>query len=90
MDLDIQGDYLIPAVVNKRLFLFWPVFSEVPDETANSVISTPSASQSNVPVQRAKKELRLQMAVSDFRQGRWTPKRVSTDFDVSGVAHDVE
>ena len=32
VDLDIQGDYLIPAVVNQRLFLFWPVFTEVPDE----------------------------------------------------------
>lgn len=27
VDVDIQGDYLIPAVVNKRLFLFWPVFT---------------------------------------------------------------
>ena len=51
VDLDIQGDYLIPAVVNKRLFLFWPVFTEVPDETANSTVTTPSASQPNVPVQ---------------------------------------
>ena len=36
VDLDIQGDYLIPAVVNKRLFLFWPVFSEVPDEAGTA------------------------------------------------------
>ena len=90
VDLDIQGDYLVPAVVNKRLYLFWPVFSEVPDETANSAVKTPKASDPNVPVQRAKKELRLQMAVSDYRQGRWTPKRVSTDFDWSPNHHDVD
>jgi hypothetical protein len=90
VDLDIQGDYLIPAVVNKRLFLFWPVFSEVPNEAENSTISTPRAGQPNVPVKRTKKELRLQMAVSDFRQGRWTAKRVSTDFESTFPSHDVE
>ena len=90
VDLDIQGDYLIPAVVNKRLFLFWPVFTEVPDETENSTVSTPGASNPKVPVQRAEKELRMQMAVSDFRQGRWTPKRISTDFDWTRGRHDVE
>jgi hypothetical protein len=89
VDLDIQGDYLIPAVINKRLFLLWPVFTDIPDDDANSSVPTPSANQKSVPVQRAKKTLRMQMAVSDLRQGRWTPKRVSTDFDESS-SHDVE
>jgi hypothetical protein len=80
VDLDIQGDYLIPAVVNKRLLLFWPVFTEVPDEAANSTVSTPAANQSNVPVQKTVKRHRLQMAMSDYRQGKWTPKKVSKDF----------
>ena len=83
VDLDIQGDYLIPAVVNKRLFLFWPVFTEVPDESGNSTVPTPTAGQSSVTVQKAKKRLRLQMAVSDYRQGKWSPKRVSKDYDES-------
>ena len=51
VDLDIQGDYLIPAVVANRLFLFWPVFMEVPDQKANSTVSTPKARTSPaVPV----------------------------------------
>jgi Tc toxin complex TcA C-terminal TcB-binding domain/Neuraminidase-like domain len=80
VDLDLQGDYLIPAVVNNRLFLFWPVFTEVPDEAANSTVSTPAANQSNVPVQKTVKRHRLQMAMSDYRQGKWTPKKISKDF----------
>jgi len=28
IDLDIEGDQLIPVVFNRRLYLFWPVFSE--------------------------------------------------------------
>ncbi|HEY8459160.1 MAG TPA: neuraminidase-like domain-containing protein, partial [Blastocatellia bacterium] len=43
--LDIQGDYLIPAVVNNRLFLFWPVFTETPDEAGNSAVKVPTPGQ---------------------------------------------
>jgi hypothetical protein len=42
VELDITGDYLIPAVINKRVFLFWPVFTETPDEAANKTVTTPN------------------------------------------------
>jgi hypothetical protein len=84
VDLDIQGDYLIPAVVNKRLFLFWPIFTEVPDETKNSMsVLIPSSGDTVAPVNKTYKRLKLQMAVSDYRQGKWSPKRVSKDFHES-------
>jgi Tc toxin complex TcA C-terminal TcB-binding domain/Neuraminidase-like domain len=76
--LDIQGDYLIPAVINRRLFLFWPVFTEVQDEQANTVGHTvPHADQTGYQPNKTYKKLKLQMAVSDLRQGKWTPKRIS-------------
>jgi hypothetical protein len=80
VNLDIQGDYLVPAVLNKRLFLFWPVFTEIPDEKANDQTPYPT-SGSSMSSLKAQKKLRLQMAVSDYRQDKWTPKRVSTDYD---------
>jgi len=83
VELDIQGDYLIPAVVNKRLFLFWPIFTEVPDEAGNSRVTLPSPGDRGFTPDKTKKRLRLQMAVSNYRQGKWTPKRVSTDFHES-------
>ena len=92
VDLDIQGDYLIPAVVNKRLFLFWPVFTEVPDEAGNSTVTIPKApgnTTSSFTPDKTQKKLKLQMAVSDYRQGKWSPKRVSKDFDESG-SYNVE
>ena len=89
MDLDIQGDYLIPAVVNKRPFLFWPVFTEVPDETANSTVQTPGAHE-NYQIQKTAKRLKVQLAVSDYRQGKWTPKRVSKDFFQSPGAYSTD
>ncbi|MDN3514337.1 MAG: neuraminidase-like domain-containing protein [Candidatus Brocadia sp.] len=91
VDLDIQGDYLIPAVVNKRLFLFWPVFTEVPHETENSKVTIPAFSDSEQikDVKKAAKMLRLQMAVSEYRQGKWTAKKVSKDFNESD-SYDVD
>jgi hypothetical protein len=89
VDLDIQGDYLIPAVVGKRLFLFWPIFTEVPDEAGNSTVNVPDVSQSSFPLPKTLKRLKLQMAVSDYRQGKWTPKRVSKDSDQSWP-HSIE
>jgi hypothetical protein len=84
VELDIQGDYLIPAVVNKRLFLFWPVFTEVPDEAKNiSAMRMPTTGGEEFTPDRVQKRLKLQMAVSEYRQGKWTPKKVSTDFSES-------
>ena len=83
MDLDIQSDYLIPAVVNKRLFLFWPEFTEVPSEEGNSKVRFPAlnlGTESEVRVDKAKKTLQMQMAVSEYRLGKWTPKKISKDF----------
>jgi Tc toxin complex TcA C-terminal TcB-binding domain/Neuraminidase-like domain len=86
VDLDIQGEYLVPAVVNKRLFLFWPVFTEVPDEDRNhEPVPLPPNGATEAAIKPAYKKLRLQMAVSDYRQGKWTPKRVSKDFQESAT-----
>lgn len=32
VELDIEGDHLLPAVWNDRLFLFWPIFIETPEK----------------------------------------------------------
>jgi len=80
INLDIYGHYLIPAVINQRLFLFWPVFTEVSDEQQNRTADTPQTNQENAPVPETWKRLRLQMAVSDYRQGKWSAKKVSTEY----------
>lgn len=92
VDLDIQGDYVIPAVVNKQLFLFWPVFTEAQDEAENKRdVPIPASGSKNTTaaVKKTFRMLKLQMAVSAFRQGTWTPKRISKDFDLSS-SYDVE
>jgi len=83
VEVDIQGDYLIPAVVNSQLYLFWPIFTEVPDESGNNSVRIPAPGQTLFTPDKTKKKLRLQMAVSQYRQGQWTAKKVSKDFDES-------
>ena len=78
VDLDIAGDYLIPAVINKQLFLFWPMFTEAPDEAENRQVSIPNLN-STATMPETHKRLQLQMAVSEYRQGKWTPKKISKD-----------
>ncbi len=79
VDLDIKGDYLVPAVINKRLFLFWPLFVEVADEEGNATVKLPDSSKSEFTPDKTTKRLEVRLAVSDFRRGKWTPTRVSTD-----------
>ncbi|WP_410964919.1 hypothetical protein, partial [Salmonella sp. SAL4435] len=55
----------------------------VNDEAGNSTFSTPGANQSNVRMQRASKRLRLQMAVSEYRKGKWSPRRISKEYHES-------
>ncbi|HEX5835251.1 MAG TPA: neuraminidase-like domain-containing protein [Pyrinomonadaceae bacterium] len=91
VELDIQGDYLVPAVVGKRLFLFWPIFTEMPDDTQNKTAPVPkmdTQNSGNMDLKKAQKVLKLQMACSDYRLGKWTPKRVSKDFMLSGPYED--
>lgn len=79
VELEITGDNLVPAVINSRLYLFWPVFTEVPDDDANSQMRTPEADE-DVILESVKKRLRIQLAVSSYRNGVWTPARTSTDY----------
>lgn len=91
VELDISGDYLVPAVVGKRLFLFWPIFTEVPDDTQNKQATVPRVDTNNshsTTVEKAKKRLKLQLACSDYRLGKWSPKRVSKDFVFSSSYED--
>jgi hypothetical protein len=80
VELDIKGDYLIPAVVNRRLFLFWPIFKEVADDIGDGKVRVPKVSlddESSFTVDKTLKLLTMKMAVSDYRQGKWSPKKIS-------------
>jgi receptor-binding and translocation channel-forming TcA subunit of Tc toxin/ABC toxin-like protein/neuraminidase-like protein/PA14 domain-containing protein/virulence plasmid A protein len=69
MDVDIEGNHLIPVVWNRRLYLFWPVFSEKDD--VNFDLKTQKQAPS--------KFWEIQIAWSEYKDGKWSAKKVSTD-----------
>ena len=69
VDLDIEGDHLIPIVWNRRLYVFWPVFTI----KAHSKIPTQAEGGSE-----PSKYFEIQLAWSEYRRGRWLPKKLTT------------
>ncbi len=78
VELDITGDHLLAFVRNNRLSLAWPVFSEEPDSNQVSTIpdSSPGKEANN---EKPKRKLKIQLAVSEFANKKWQPKKVSKD-----------
>ncbi len=71
LDLDIVGDQIVPVVWNRRLHLFWLVFTEA---TRDAPVIMPEPNQPLTPPTRYWK---IQLAWSEYKRGNWTPKRLS-------------
>jgi len=68
VELDIEGDHLIPVVWNRRLHLFWPIFTEKTVEQES--ITEPD--QGTPP----KKYWEIGLAFSEYRNKQWMAKRM--------------
>jgi len=78
VELDISGDHLLAFERNNRLSLAWPVFSEEPDPDPQSTIPVSTAG-SVVNNDKPKRKLKIQLAVSEFANKKWQPKKISKD-----------
>ena len=80
VDLDITGDHLLAFVRNNRLCLAWPVFSELEDPNQGATIPNQTLPQgTEQPVDRPRKKLKIQIAISEFANKKWQPKRISKE-----------
>ena len=70
VEAGIEGDHLIPVVWNRRLYLFWPIFTEKQEEVTLKV-------EIGKELPPGERYLDIQMAWSEYKNGNWTPKRVS-------------
>jgi 5-hydroxyisourate hydrolase-like protein (transthyretin family) len=78
VELDITGDHLLAFMRNNRLHLAWPMFSEEakPDQGATLPNQSVTTEQ---PIDKPKKKLKIQLAISEYTNKKWQPKRVSKD-----------
>lgn len=78
VELDITGDHLLAFVRNNRLTLAWPVFSEEPDPNQGATLPDQSKTTEQ-PVDKPRKKLKIQLAISEFANKKWQPKKISKD-----------
>jgi len=76
-----SGVHLIPVAWKKRLFLFWPEFSQAPEtpggnsnRSASTMAEEPMSSMMPVDI------LEIRLAWSEYLDGKWTPKQVSKEY----------
>ncbi len=70
VDLDIEGDHLIPVVWNRRPHLFWAVLTEREDTVTKD---------QRTAGDDAKTYWDIKLAWSEYKNKGWSPKRVSKE-----------
>src|SRR5215213_2163396 len=80
VDADIQGNHLIPVIWNRRLYLFWPVFTVKQKEKP---LTMPT---DGTPIEGGEKVLEVQLAWAEYKNGKWSPKKLASAF-LSKLTH---
>ncbi|HET9640905.1 MAG TPA: neuraminidase-like domain-containing protein [Allosphingosinicella sp.] len=65
IEIDIQGDHLIPVMFNRRLYLFWPTFTAKEHRT----IKVAGSSDRGAPY------VEIRLCYSKLEFGKWAPKK---------------
>lgn len=76
IEIDLKSAPVVPFMYDKRTFLVWPEFREQKPDVG-STIAVPASGGSTVPVQRPL--IATGIALSELRNGKWSPKKVATD-----------
>src|SRR4030095_9415918 len=75
VDLDIEGEHLIPIVWNRRLHLMWPIFTEKAIDEPTPVLKEGETTNPAKP----KKYWDIQIAWSEYKNRKWSPKKVTQE-----------
>ncbi len=75
LDLEINTTHVVPLVINRRLYLYWPDFREKAVEPVST--NVPDVNQSSFPIDKPYKYWEIRLCVSEFRNKKWTPKKIS-------------
>jgi hypothetical protein len=79
VELDITGDHLLAFMRNNRLHLAWPMFSEEAQPDQKSKVPSTGDQGNFVDNDKPKKKLKIQLAISEYTNKKWQPKKVSSD-----------
>ncbi|HEY5811131.1 MAG TPA: neuraminidase-like domain-containing protein, partial [Terrimicrobiaceae bacterium] len=71
LELDIEGDHIIPVVWNRKVLLIWPLFAE---KSKQKSVVMPSPGQT---MEGADRYWEIRLAWSEYQNGRWSGKNLS-------------
>lgn len=80
VEVDIEGDHLLPFVHNRRLFIAWPMFLEKAVEPSNEDLALTEDSNKNpIPPEdkQPKKYYEIRIAWSQYKEGKWSAKQLT-------------
>ena len=81
IDADIKSNQLVPLVINRRLYLYWPEFMEEVDVPAKQKYpQEPAPGQTEIDTPPSNKRWKIRLGVSEYRNKKWTPKKLSTSY----------
>lgn len=76
LDLDIEGNHLVPVIWNDRLFLFWPMFME---RTESSKMTIGRLHDGGGEFKdNSTKSWDMKLAWSEHKHSKWTGKKISS------------
>lgn len=78
LDLEINATHVIPVVINRRLYLYWPDFRERSSTPTNTQV--PDVNQASFPIDKPYKYWEIRLCMSEYRNKKWTPKKISKTF----------
>jgi hypothetical protein len=83
IDQDIASDHLVLTVFNHRVYLFWAIFTEKSAEV--SQVTIPSSAPGKQTIDKPPKYWQIQMAFTEYKNGKWTPKIVSSGDETGSI-----
>ncbi len=79
IDLDIEGDHILPVVWNGRLVLFWGIFEEKEKRSENKEMMNLDTNSGDISSKNPpQKYLELKLNVSEFKNNSWGRKKSFT------------
>ncbi|WP_223595660.1 neuraminidase-like domain-containing protein [Neobacillus bataviensis] len=75
IETDITGNHIVPVIYNRKLHLFWLVFTEKPSKIRKIPPAQPTSGPKDAP--EPPKILEVQLAWSVKRETGWTAKKIA-------------
>lgn len=75
VEVDIEGDHILPVVWNGRLMLFWAQFTEKQEDTGQGFVVV----DGNADMAPAPKYLEIKLAWSEYKKGKWGAKKITKE-----------